>query len=45
MTCIGNSAGEAQDLFERPVDLLDAQAEGGAHGVPESMFDNYLTME
>jgi hypothetical protein len=45
MTCVGNTAEEAQDLFDRTVELLDAQAEGGAHGVPESMFDRYLTME
>jgi hypothetical protein len=45
MTCIGNSAEEAQALFERTVSLLDDQTEGTDHGVAESIFDHYLGME
>ncbi|MDA1372859.1 MAG: peptide ligase PGM1-related protein, partial [Proteobacteria bacterium] len=45
MTCIGNSAEEAQSLFDRTVALLDEQTEGSDHGVAASMFDLYLNME
>ncbi len=45
MTCIGNSASEAQELFEKTVALLDDQTDGTKHGEAASIFDRYLTME
>ncbi len=45
MTAIGNSAEEAQELFDRTVDILDAESEGQGHGVQSPIFDRYLTME
>ena len=45
MTCIGNSAGEAQALFEHTVEVLDEEAAGGQHGVQAPMLDRYLAME
>jgi hypothetical protein len=45
MTCIGNSAAEAQELFERTTALLDDQTDGSDHGVSASIFDHYLNME
>jgi hypothetical protein len=45
MTCIGDSAEEAEDMYERTVELLDSQTEGDAHGVELSFFDQYLSME
>ncbi len=44
MTAIGNSAEEAQALFERIVAVLDEQTEGG-HGEASPIFDRYLSME
>jgi hypothetical protein len=45
MTCIGNSAEEAQELFERTATVLDQQTEGGGHGIATPLFDRYLTIE
>lgn len=45
MTCIGDSAEEAQALFSKTVTLLDDQTEGDDHGVTASMFDQHLSME
>jgi hypothetical protein len=45
MTCIGNSAEEAQQLFDRTVSLLDNQTESSDRGVAASIFDHYLNME
>lgn len=45
MTCIGNSAEEAQGLFERTVALLDRESKGIGHGEAAPIFDRYLTME
>lgn len=45
MTCIGNSAEEAQALYEKTVDLLDEQTDSSNHGIAESIFDHYMTME
>ncbi|MGB5354638.1 MAG: peptide ligase PGM1-related protein [Woeseia sp.] len=44
MTAIGNSPQQAQELFDRTVDILDAECEGG-HGVPAPLFDRHVTME
>jgi len=47
MTCIGNSPGEADELFQRTVALLDRETDHGdsAHGELEPLFDNTVTME
>lgn len=45
MTCIGNTATEAQDLFEKTITILDEETEGTNHGEAASIFDRYLTME
>ena len=45
MTCIGNSPGEAQDLFQRTVAALDNEAEGESQGALAPIFDRYLAME
>jgi len=45
MTCIGDTAEEAQEIFDRTVRLLDDQTEGNEHGVAESIFEHYLNME
>jgi len=45
MTCIGDSPEEAEETYERVVELLDSQTEGEAHGVELSFFDQYLSME
>ncbi len=45
MTAIGNSGEESQALFDRTVDVLDAESEGKGHGVASPIFDRYLTME
>ncbi|MDH3439958.1 MAG: peptide ligase PGM1-related protein, partial [Gammaproteobacteria bacterium] len=45
MTCIGNSPGEAQDIFRRTVAALDNEAEGDSHGELAPIFDRYLAME
>lgn len=45
MTAIGNSAAEAEDLYERTVALLDEQTEGDEHATAESIFDYHLSME
>ena len=45
MTCIGNSAEEAQGLFKQTVALLDNQTDGSDHGVTESIFEHYVNME
>jgi len=45
MTAIGNSAEEAQELFDRTVAVLDAESEGNGHGVAAPLFDRYVTME
>ncbi|MGB5346764.1 MAG: peptide ligase PGM1-related protein [Woeseia sp.] len=44
MTAIGNSAEQAQELFDRAVAVLDAECEGG-HGVQSPIFDRHVTME
>jgi hypothetical protein len=47
MTCIGNSPGEADELFRRTVALLDRETDTGAHahGELEPLFDNPVYME
>ena len=45
MTCIGNSAEEAQNLFRQTVAILDDETEGGDHGAASSIFEHYLNME
>jgi hypothetical protein len=45
MTCIGNSAEEAQSLYQNTVALLDNLTEGSDHGVAASIFEHYLNME
>lgn len=45
MTCIGDSAEEAEGMYERAVALLDNQTEGEAQGIELSFFDQYLSME
>lgn len=45
MTAIGDSAADAQDLFERTTALLDAQTGDAGHGEASPIFDRYLSME
>ncbi len=45
MTCIGNSAEEAQQLFEDTVKVLDESASGDAHGTLTPMSDRYIAIE
>ena len=45
MTCIGNSAEEAQRLFDDTVAVVDEEAHGGGHGVPSPLLDGHLPME
>ena len=45
MTCIGNSAEEAQQLFENTVRVLDESTSGEAHGTPTPMSDRYIAIE
>ena len=45
MTCIGDSPEEAEETYEKVIELLDNQTEGEAHGVELSFFDQYLSME
>lgn len=47
MTCIGNSAEQANELFRRTVAILDRETEVGSHdhGALEPLFDNRTNME
>ena len=47
MTCIGNSAEQANELFRRTVVILDRETEVGSqdHGALEPLFDNRTNME
>jgi len=47
MTCIGNTAEQANDLFNRTVAIFDSETDIGsnAHGVLEPLFDNRVNME
>jgi hypothetical protein len=45
MTCIGDSAEEAQQLFDNTVEILDASAAGDTHGTPAPMSDRYIAIE
>ena len=47
MTCIGNSAEQASELFRRTVAILDRETDVGSHdhGVLEPLFDNRVNME
>jgi len=47
MSCIGNSAAEAQALFERTAAVLDAETDtsGVAHGVQAPLLDRHYSME
>lgn len=45
MTCIGNSAEEAQQLFEDTVRVLDESTSGEARGRLAPMSDRYIAME
>ena len=43
--CRQDSPEEAEETYEKVVELLDSQTEGEAHGVELSFFDQYLSME
>jgi hypothetical protein len=45
MTCIGNSAQQAQQLFNDTVAVVDEEAHGGGHGVLSPLLDGLLPME
>lgn len=45
MTCIGNSAEEAQALFENTVKVLDDSTSGKSQGVAAPMSDRYIAIE
>jgi hypothetical protein len=47
MTCIGNTAEEAQALFERTAAVLDAETDtsGVAHGMQAPLLDRHYSME
>lgn len=45
MTCIGNSAEEAQQLFANTVKILDDSTSGNARGRPAPMSDRYIAIE
>jgi hypothetical protein len=43
--CIGNSAEEAQPLFDRTTTALDDKSHRDGHGEATPLFDRFLTME
>ncbi|NND00537.1 MAG: ATP-grasp domain-containing protein [Gammaproteobacteria bacterium] len=45
MTCIGNTPEEAEELYEKTVDILDDLTEGADHGVAASIIEHFLNME
>lgn len=45
LTCIGNSAEEAQKLFDHVVQVLDEETQGDGHGQAGPLLDRHLSME
>ncbi|MDX1515221.1 MAG: peptide ligase PGM1-related protein [Woeseiaceae bacterium] len=45
LTCIGNTPEEAQALFERAAEVLDAETDGDGHGEQAPLLDRYISME
>jgi len=45
MVCIGNSAREAQQIFEHAVAVLDDESAGDGHGVQTPLLDRFVGME
>jgi len=45
LTCIGNSAEEAQSLFDNTVRVLDEETQGEGHGEAGPLLDRHLAME
>ncbi|MBT8079256.1 MAG: ATP-grasp domain-containing protein [Gammaproteobacteria bacterium] len=45
MTCIANNPAEAQQLFERTVEILDNETDSSGHGVQAPLLDRHFAME
>ena len=45
VTCIEDSPGAAQQLFERVTRVLDEEVDGDGHGVQAPLLDRFLPME
>ncbi len=45
LTCIANSAADAERLFDHTAGVLDDETKSGSHGVQAPLLDRYLPME